>query len=66
MMPKHVRRFLRTHSTASPSKKDGRFYVVYENNGENPTKHENSLLGQSAGFLNVKAGGNSKHSVLNS
>jgi hypothetical protein len=54
---------------ASPSKKTGGFIsfrrtmVVYF---ENPTKHENSLREQRAGFLNVKLGGNSKHCVLNS
>ena len=40
-----------------------RTMVVYF---ENTTKHENSLREQSAGFLNVKVGGNSKHCVLNS
>ena len=69
MMLKNARRFFPTHSTASPSNKTGGFMsfrrtmVVYF---ENPTKHENSLRGQSAGFLNIKAGGNIKHCVLNS
>jgi hypothetical protein len=69
MMLKNVSRFFPSHSVASPSKKTGGFIsfrrtmVVYF---ENPTKHENSLREQSAGFLNVKVGGNSKHCVLNS
>jgi hypothetical protein len=65
----NARSFFLTHNAVLPSEKMGGFMsfrrtmVVYF---ENRTKHVNSLRGQSAGFLNVKAGGKSKHCVLNS